>query len=324
MPPATPSDDPVRSIAEAVLYEGYLLWPYRKSALKNQQRFTFGGVYPPAFEDRSEMQVQALLEADDEQPVEVAVRFLQVVRRQVMASRPGGKEATLLPVEEIEHDGRRWVSWEEAIEREVGPGPVAIAAGTETERLPFGEIRRSWQALRGDVELSEQRLQPGLRRITLRVRNETPWQGQDRGQALRHTLCSTHAVLRAPCGAWVSATDPPQRLRSEVDQLTCAGAWPVLVGDPSDSSTMLACPIILEDHPRIAPESPGDLFDSAEIDQLLVLSILAMTDEEREQMRDSDPRGAEILRRTEALGDEQIMRLNGAIRDYGMRRGGSL
>ena len=40
--------DRVEEIAAAVLYEGYILWPYRRSALKNQRRFTFGGVYPPA------------------------------------------------------------------------------------------------------------------------------------------------------------------------------------------------------------------------------------------------------------------------------------
>jgi hypothetical protein len=40
--------DRARLVADAVLYEGYLLWPYRRSALKNQQRWTFGGVYPEA------------------------------------------------------------------------------------------------------------------------------------------------------------------------------------------------------------------------------------------------------------------------------------
>ena len=84
---------------------------------------------------------------------------------------------------------------------------------------------------------------------------------------------------------------------------------------------MLAAPIILSDYPEIAPESPGDLFDSGEIDQLLVLNILAMTAQERRDMRDSDPRAREILERTEALSDEQIMRLNGAVREFGLVRG---
>ena len=75
---------------------------------------------------------------------------------------------------------------------------------------------------------------------------------------------------------------------------------------------MLASPIILEDHPRIAPESPGDLFDGGEIDEMLVLNILALTDEEKAEMRASDPRARAILERTEALTPEQLMRLHGA------------
>jgi hypothetical protein len=78
---------------------------------------------------------------------------------------------------------------------------------------------------------------------------------------------------------------------------------------------MLASPIILEDHPRIAPESPGDLFDGGEIDQMLVLNILSLTDEEKEEMRASDPKAREILERTEGLTNEQLMALHGTIRE---------
>ena len=83
---------------------------------------------------------------------------------------------------------------------------------------------------------------------------------------------------------------------------------------------MLSSPIILEDHPRIAPESPGDLFDGGEIDQMLVLNILSLTDEEKAEMRDSDPRTREILERTEALTPEQLLNLHGAVREFGMAR----
>jgi hypothetical protein len=90
----------------------------------------------------------------------------------------------------------------------------------------------------------------------------------------------------------------------------------VLVGEAGDRSTLLSSPIILEDYPKVAPESPGDLFDGGEIDQLLILNILSLTDEEKAEMRDSDPRAREILERTEALSEEELMRLHGAIRDF--------
>ena len=86
-----------------------------------------------------------------------------------------------------------------------------------------------------------------------------------------------------------------------------------LVGDDA----MLSAPIILSDHPRIAPESPGDLFDGGEIDGLLALNILALTDEEKAEMRDADPRTRAILERTENLTREQLWKLSG----YRLERG---
>ncbi|MFZ1154520.1 MAG: hypothetical protein WAN93_06405 [Solirubrobacteraceae bacterium] len=308
--------DVVRRIADAVLYEGYLLWPYRKSALKNQQRFTFGGVYPPDWEDRSAIHTQVLLEGGEDVDVEVQMRFLHLVRRQVL--KAGGSPIHLEPVEELEMDGERWVTWDEAVEREIEPGSIRVPAGEEWEEVLGGAIKRSWQALEGEVTVAREIVRPGLLRLTIRVANTTPWTGQDRQDALRRTFCSTHIVLRTHDGAWVSLTDPPVALRSEVDACESSGVWPVLVGDREDRGTMLASPIILPDHPEIAPESPGNLFDSGEIDQMLVLNILAMTDEERRDMRDSDPRAREILERTEALTKEEIMRLHGTVRELGL------
>ncbi len=318
--------DPVRQIANAVLYEGYVLWPYRRSALKNQQRFTFGGVYPRDWpEDRSELLTECLLRGASEPRVEIAVRFLQVVRRRL-------RDAAGQEVDELSVGARRHLAWEEAVEREVaiaGPParvPIAIAAGERDEALahtdgePAGSIVRGWRELRGTVEVDAERLGEGLWRLRMLVANDAPWRGEPRVEALERTFCSTHAVLRARSGEFVSLTDPPKDLRKEAVDCRNEGAWPVLVGEPPDRSTLLAAPIILEDYPRVAPESPGDLFDGGEIDQLLTLSILSLSDEEKAEMRESDPRAREILERTEALSDEELMRLHGAIREFGMSR----
>jgi hypothetical protein len=306
--------DPVRLIADAVLYEGYVLWPYRKSAMKNQRRWTFGGVYPEGHsarhpDDRSLMQAECLLEGGPEATVDVRVRFLHVVRRQVFQ---GGQ-----PVEGLETGGERYMSWDEATEREVSPGRIDIPAASVSEDVPGGAVERSWRSLSGEVGLEEEPVRAGLRRVRVRVRNTTPWEGDDREEALRHTFCSTHAVLRASGGEFVSLTDPPEELREPAEGCENVGCWPVLV---SDRRTLLCSPIILSDYPRVAPESPGDLFDGGEIDQLLILNILSLTDEEKREMRDSDPRAREILERTEALSDEELMRLHGAIREFGMAR----
>jgi hypothetical protein len=319
--------DPVRAIADAVLYEGYMLWPYRRSALKNQRRWGFGGVYPPGAEgERALMQAQCLLEGGSDAAVHVSVRFLHVIDRRIAAGAPDGGRRF---VDELTVDGERHLAWDEAVERELtlpplrtGQGePVAVAiafeAGADEEPLGgAGSIVRERRALSGRAEAAAELIAPGLHRVTVRVANTTPWEGGNRDELHRRTFCSTHAVLHADRGEFVSLTDPPARLVEPATQCRNDGTWPVLVGAPGDRSTLLASPIILEDHPRIAPESPGDLFDGGEIDQMLVLNILSLTDEEKAEMRDSDPRAREILERTESLTPEQLMRLHGAIREF--------
>jgi hypothetical protein len=319
--------DPLREIADAVLYEGYVLWPYRRSALKNTRRFTFGGVYPPAHsavhpDDPSTMQTQVLVEGGPGARLELRVRFLQVVQRQLYR---GGERVDALTAR-----GERHVAWEEAREREVaaeglpvsGLGaplvlPIAISAGRDEENLDEGAIAtRTWQRLEGEVAIATEPLGDGLHRLTVRIDNRTPFPGGTREEALERTFCSTHTILRARDAAFVSATDPPPGLREAARACRNEGAWPVLVGEPGDRHTMLSSPIILEEYPRVAPESPGDLFDGGEIDQLLTLNILSLTDEEKAEMRASDPRAREILDRTEALSEEELMRLHGAIRDF--------
>jgi len=375
--------DAVRQIADAVLYEGYVLWPYRRSALKNRQRWTFGGIYPRGHslgrdDDPWRMRTECLLIGDEDARVDVGVRFLQVVHRQVMQASANG----FRPVDELTVAGERHLSWEEAIEREVGvegvrvgelakwprrlkisvprgeahedlhdhPGPDtetqvsdAIrpklgsqrgAAASPGARAPAGAIVRRWHRLDGCVEIGAARLPiaatqrstgvdpaRSLFRVTVRVVNTTPWHGGSREQAVERALCSAHAVLHVEQGKFVSLTDPPDELRAAAEACRNDGVWPVLVGEPGDRSTVLASPIILEDHPRIAPESPGDLFDGGEIDQLLTLNILSLTDAEKDEMRASDPRAREILERTEALSEEELMRLHGTIRDFRQVRG---
>lgn len=327
--------DPVRAIADAVLYEGYILWPYRRSALKNQQRWTFGGVYPRAHSEGREddpwrVQSQVLVEAEPNSAVEVGIRFLQVVRRDVMRRGPRGLE----PVDELSVDGERYLSWEEAVEREVSVGPrslggptaaesvpISIAAGETSEEIEGGAIVRGWESLQGSLQVGAEPVREGLQRLTVTIRNTTPWPGGTRAEALQRSFCSTHAVLRAEGAGFVSLADPPVEFAADAAACINQGLWPVLVGAAGDRSTVLASPIILDDHPQIAPESPGDLFDGGEIDQMLVLNILSLTDEEKAEMRDSDPRAREILERTEALSEDELMSLHGAVREFGMVRG---
>jgi hypothetical protein len=335
--------DAAKKIAEAVLYEGYLLWPYRRSSRKNQQRWTFGGVYPREYsvargeDDPWIMQTQCLMRGDEQTTIEVKVRFLHVVERKVAMKTDEG----LQPVEELRVGGDLYLSWDEAAEREIAVGSfelsdllrsaqkvqVDFAAGDTQESLaePTGEVVgalvRSWRALRGAVEVGAKLLQEGAFRVTVRITNTTPWGGENRESTLRQTFVSTHTTLEVEGGEFVSLTDPPEELAGAAEGCENLKTWPVLVGEEGDRSTVLSSPIILYDYPQIAPESPGDLFDGTEIDQMLILNVLNLTDEEKEEMRASDPRGREILERCESLSPEELMRLNGTFRDIRMLRG---
>jgi len=335
--------DAAKKIAEAVLYEGYLLWPYRRSARKNQQRWTFGGVHPRAYsearggDDPWLMQTQCLVLGDEEPTIEVSVRFLHVVERKI------GKKSgqTMGFVDELRVGDELYLSWDEAAEREIAVGrfklsellgapkqvEIDIPGGSKEEPLVepaggvVGALVRSWRPLRGVVEVGADPLRDGASRVTVRITNTTPWGGEDRESTLRQTFVSTHTTLEVQSGEFVSLIDPPEELREAVEGCENLKTWPVLVGEEGDRSTLLSSPIILYDYPQIAPESPGDLFDGTEIDQMLILNVLNLTDEEKEEMRASDPRGREILERCESLSPEELMRLNGTFRDIRMLRG---
>ena len=313
--------DAVRTIARTVLYEGYLLWPYRRSAAKNQHRFTIGGLLPAAYAagvcDRSRARFDALVEGDDPR-FDVEVRFLRLVHRQVL--RDGEPLDTLVVGE------REYLTWDEATEETVAR--VGVAAGTAPLTIPIAfdatsadeslgdgnALRRTAVALTGHLDVSCTSLRAGLGRLRVEVVNDDDWPGTDRDGALRRALLVCHVVVRARGGAFVSVIDPPESLRAEAATCSNDGLWPVLVGEAPDRGTLFAAPMILEDYPWVAPESRGDYFDGGEIDELLVHSIRALTDAEQREIRATDPRAAELLDRTLALTDAELARLHGAQR----------
>jgi hydrogenase maturation protease len=307
----------VDRVAQAVLYEGYLLWPYRPSATKNRVRWTFGAVFPPGYSgaggpgEPSTVTTECLLETTASTAIEAEVRFLHPV--QVLRAADGRQQA-----------------WQEAVEARatIAAGSVAGLAlaprEVAVERLPYehtepasgdGTLIHCQALLRACAHLSVLRLDERLARVSVSVRNVTDIAAADAGtreRAVLHAMASCHVVLVASGGRWLSQADPPDAARAAAARCRNEGLWPVIVGDADD--VVLASPIILEDHPRVAPESPGDLCDSSEIDELLSLSILALTDSEKAEVRAGDARARAILERTERLDPAQLLRLHGARR----------
>lgn len=332
--------DDVRRVADAVLYEGYILYPYRASAQKNRSRWQFGVLMPPAYAaaDPSETttaRAECVFTRDGEPSVDVVVRFLQVQRR--TCPGPGAPD-----------------TWDEAVEREVsatvagaalfGDGtatPFGIPGGQEQEVTADGNVIRVRRALRGVVTVRATEL-PGpwqAARLTVGVTNQTaaglgapdsPVLGSavpdstvpdstvlgSRAQALPAALVAAHMIITISGGAFVSMTDPPEWAAPAVSECENAGCWPVLAGPPGERNVLLASPIILPDHPEVARESPGELYDGTEIDEILTLRTLALTDEEKDAARATDPRAAALIDRVESLDGAALQRLHGTMRGW--------
>ncbi|MBA2557055.1 MAG: hypothetical protein H0V12_06905 [Chloroflexi bacterium] len=332
-------------VADAVLYEGYLLYPYRASSAKNQVRWQFGVVAPRDHCDAGgseswEMQTECLVEPDpvDEPMLQVRVRFLHLQARAVEeALDPAGER--FRPAASLQVDGDEVLPWEEAVEERIDLAPLSVrtlpstpssvplevAGGHEIEvvRDPAGAvlgriIRTRWP-ITAAVHLHAESVD-GYLRLRVRIENLSPLDGavgQVRDAALRHSLLSAHTLLAVSGGQFVSLLDPPPGAREATALLDNRHTWPVLVGEPDRRDVMLSSPIILYDHPQIAPESPGDLFDSTEIDEILTLRILTLTDQEKQEARATDARARRILERSEAIPQEIFQRLHGAVRSIG-------
>lgn len=330
-PSLDPALDTVAAVADAVLFEGYLLYPYRASAQKNRLRWQFGVLTPPGDDgEPSSSRTECLLEprGGQRQALHVRVRFLQVRERRV-------HDATGTRVDGLTVAGTRHLTWEEGVPRQVDVTvsadellagvvrPFTLPAETTTETLGENEgtVLRESGELTGEIRVSATDL-PGpydVLRLRLDVTNTSPGgrDGDAREVTLRSSLIAAHAVLAVTGGAFLSVTDPPQWARPFTDECVNTGVWPVLAGPPERDDLLLSSPIILADHPELAPESTIDLFDGTENDEILTLRTMALTDAEKAEARATDPRAAEIIDAVDALPPEFLERLHGTIRSMG-------
>jgi hypothetical protein len=170
----------------------------------------------------------------------------------------------------------------------------------------------------GSVRLSAERLEGpyGLVRLRLQLENASAWNdpGADRSVALRHSLVAAHSLLGVDQGVFLSLLDPPEWAKPAAEACRNLHTWPVLIGEEGRRDAMLSSPIILYDHPTIAPESQGDLFDALEIDEILTLRTMALTEAEKREARATDERAAAIIDRVDSMPPELLERLHGAVR----------
>lgn len=307
-------------IADAVLYEGYMLYPYRRSALKNRQRWTFGTLYPPDYEEvlagteRSSMHSECLIKTDRPCNLSIQLRFLQPIPNRTVSASPNNSDEAL-------------EAWDKAVPRSVEFGPALDISQQRSEfRFPEDSSMSKSAAqtnvvskqpqVQGALTFGTETLEQGLQKITIDVANETRLSAieRDRNGALSRALLSAHLILHANDREFISMLDPPEEFRHHVPACKNIGNFPVLLGKPGEHDMMLCSPIILYDYPQIAPESAGDFYDSTEMDEMLTLRLMTLTDQEKDQMRCGDDHARALLERTEQSAREQLMKTHGVIR----------
>jgi hypothetical protein len=271
--------EPLDQLVESLLWEGYALYPYTPGATKNATPTPFGIVYPPLYaigasSTFDHLQLRCVLDCPSPARLEGEVRFLAAVG----AGHRAAARRIALPA----------------------TSPAAAAdAPIEHETTSAGDGGSLTVALR----LSAAELHDGSYEVVLRVENRTPCEhGLDRAGALARSLISTHPLLRVSGGRFISPLERP-----------CASVntYPVLASDADD--VVLGAAIVLPDHPRIAPESRGGLFDSTEIEEALLLHVQTLSDQERAQIEAADPAVREMVERAAAATPEDIVRLHGRV-----------
>jgi len=321
-----PTWDRARAIADAVLYEGYLLYPYRATSAKNQSRWQFGVVGPPGASDAGigeddRLSAQFLVDGDSE--LTLVVRFLQLQHRRAERDTGGG---TFEPVDELSSGQQSWVTWDEAVERELSFGPfgltdhapqrtlgIEVAEGSESEMVDGGRLVRIRSAVRADLTVAVER-DDGLYRVSVEVRNAGE-SAADKDAAIATSLIGAHIIAEVVGGEFISLLDPPDSATAAVSRATQHRCFPVLAGLPGERDLLLISPIILYDHPEIAEQSEGALYDSTEIDEILTLRVMTMTDEEKAQARATDPLAAAIIDRCDSMSPEAMQQLHGILRN---------
>lgn len=324
----------VREIANAVLYEGYLLYPYRPSAIKNRQRWNFGVVYPREYSVANGgtepwvMRTECLIASQGPcTTLTVHIRFLHLLLRTDQQSIPvtdtretsARRLAERLTSEPCEEGMEREIVLEDLVLSELAARPRLAEIRFPAQHLAEESVVREQRPVEGLIRLSAETLGDGLSKLVVQIENTTPataFTTERHSEVLLQSFISTHTILQVEQGAFISLLEPPEHLQALAQSCQNQRTWPVLVGAEGATDTLLSSPIILYDYPQIAPESPGPLFDGTEIDELLVLRIKTLTDEEKAEIRQGDARGREMLDLVESLTPEQFMKMHGVIRSF--------
>ncbi len=331
----------LEKLTRTLLYEGYSLYPYYRSAIKNQKPIPFGVIFPKDYNaynehSHSHIQSQSIIHGTGELTVSIDVRFLHSRRTELFKKNNNSEE--FRPVFELEVDGKTYQAPSPTIQRNIQTGllkmndliaggktiPFSFESYNEGEMI-FNEEKEivakkitSVSEINGAIKIQAEVLKDmeNSFRLSVTVINTTPVANANkrtRDEALLQSFLSTHIILQTPDGEFISHQDTPAKWQSATSGCNNIHTWPILID--KNNTTLLSSPIILYDYPEINPVSSGDLFDSTEIEEALLLHVNLLSDEEKKRIGGNDEKLRAMLNNVSSLTPEDLNVYHSMMKD---------
>lgn len=328
----------IEKITATVLYEGYSLFPYHRSAIKNQKPIPIGVIYPGDYHKYSGhasacMQTECIAIGNASSSLHISLRFLSLKPVTIFEKNIDGdfeRVAELTIGDRLYQTGwqtiERNIDTEELLIYELCKSPKIVSftfieeSGEEILYDGYGKAAGKKSFLisetNGSVTIFASQIAGEKKGFKLQiiVKNETPVAGADklsREDISVQSFLSTNTILSLQQGEFISQQNPPKEWGEEAEKCTNINTWPILID--KQNSTILSSPIILYDHPVINPKSKVDLFDSLEIEEALMLHFAAMSDDEKKRIAESDEKLESMLKKVGDLTPESMLNLHGGF-----------
>ena len=334
----------VENLARTLLYEGYSLFPYHRNAIKNQKPIPFGVVYPNDYHSfnehaHAEMVTDCIVSGDKNLEININVRFLHLIKTEILKKEISeSKEDNFVSVYELNSNEGLYQSGWQTIERKISSGDLLVAHLTgEIKFLPFS-FEKEFESkniqdgngkivgkkiitvlpVEGTVLIKAIPLEnmENVFRIIVFITNNTPVinaENVSRDEIFCQSFLSTNTILNASNGEFISLQNPGEKWERIIEQCKNKGTWPILIDE--NNTTLLSSPIIVYDYPKINPKSKGDLFDSLEIEEALMLHFTVMSDEEKQKIAQSDEKLRSMLNKVSQVTPDEIISLHGGFSD---------
>ncbi|KAA9038578.1 hypothetical protein FW778_13550 [Ginsengibacter hankyongi] len=334
----------LENLTHTLLYEGYSLYPYYRSAVKNQKPIPFGVIFPKDYNayhehSHSKMQSQSIITGDNDLTVSVTVRFLHLRKTELFQKANNEKDnEDYIPVSNLDINGKFYNSGWQTVERKITTGDIGltqlakggISIPIEFDNMNEGELIlneknvvvaksvSSISEITGSILISAESIIESTDsfRITVVVTNTTGLENANtisRDEAIMQSFLSTHIILQTLQGEFISQQDTPVKWTTATAGCTNINTWPIVID--KSNTTLLSSPIILYDHPEINPQSSGDLFDSTEIEEALLLHVNLLTEEDRNRIGTEDEKMNAMLKKVNGLTPEDLHQYHSMLKE---------